>query len=101
MLEGEKTVALYGRHHCGKNNTGLGSVSFANFLGRTKKVLSVMLMKRRSADKPNPLAIFLHTEAERNKSVLVVESAKLKDEDHNFNWEMKSVLDNFDYIIVY
>ncbi len=101
MLAGEKTVALYGRHHCSKNNTGLGSVSFANFLGRSKKVLSVMVMKRRSTEKANPLTVFLDAGVEGTKPVLVVESAKIKDEDHNFNWEIKSVLDNFDYVIVY
>jgi len=101
MVAGEKTVALYGRNHCSKNNTGLGSVSFANFLGRQKTVLSVMLMKRRSTDKQNPLSVFLDAGVEGTKPVLVVESAKLKDEDHNFNWEIKSVLDNFDYVIVY
>lgn len=101
MLAGEKTVALYGRHHCSKNNTGLGSVSFANFLGRSKKVLSVMVMKRRSTEKANPLTVFLDAGVEGTKPVLVVESAKVKDEDHNFNWEIKSILDNFDYVIVY
>ncbi len=101
LVAGEKTVALYGRHHCSKNNTGLGSVSFANFLGRTKKVLSVMIMKRRTTEKPNPLAIFLDAGVEGTKPVMVVESSKIKDEDHNFNWEIKSVLDNFDYVIVY
>ncbi len=101
MGAGEKTVALYGRHHCSKNNTGLGSVSFANFLGRSKKVLSVMIMKRRSTEKVNPLAAFLDAGVKGTKPVLVVESAKIKDEDHNFNWEIKSVLDNFDYIVVY
>lgn len=101
MVVGEKTVALYGRHHCSRNNIGLGSVSFANFLSRQKTVLSVMLMKRRSTEKQNPLSIYLDAGVEGAKPVLVVESTKLKDEDHNFNWEIKSVLDNFDYVIVY
>jgi hypothetical protein len=101
LVAGEKIVAIYGRHHCSKNNTGLGSVSFANFLGRTKKVLSVMVMKRRSTEKANPLTVFLDAGVEGSKPVLVVESAKIKDEDHNFNWEIKSILDNFDYVIVY
>jgi hypothetical protein len=101
MSVGEKTVALYGRHHCSKNNMGLGSVSFVNFLGRTNKVSSVMLMKRRSTEKINPLVVFLDAGSEGTKPIMVVESAKIKDEDHNFNWEIKSILDNFDYVIVY
>jgi hypothetical protein len=98
---GTKIVALYGRNHCSKNNTGLGSVSFANFLGRSKKVLSVMLLKRQSKEKINPLVAYLDAGVEGSKPVLVLDSSKIKDEDHNFNWEMKSILDNFDYVIVY
>jgi hypothetical protein len=101
MRDREKTVALYGRLHCSKNNTGLGSVSFVNFLGRSKKVLSVMLLNRRSPDGQNPLIVYLDAGVEGAKPVVVVESAKVRDQDHNYNWEIKSVLDNFDYVIVY
>lgn len=101
MVPGEKLVALYGRHHCAKNNMGLGSVPFFNFLQPIKKGLNVMVLKRKSTTTIHPLVVYLDMGVEGAKQVRVVESAKLKDEDHNFNWEIKSLTDNFDYIVVY
>lgn len=101
MSPGEKWVALYGRHHCAKNNMGLGSVPFFNFLQRVKSVLNVMVLKRRSTTTIHPLVVYLDMGVEGSKPVRVIESAKIKDEDHNFNWEIKTLTDNFDYIIVY
>ncbi len=101
MSSGEKLVALYGRHHCSKNNMGLGSVPFFNFLQRVKTGLNVMVLKRRGTTTIHPLVVYLDMGVEGAKPVRVIESAKIKDEDHNFNWEIKTLTDNFDYIIVY
>jgi hypothetical protein len=98
-----KTVALYGSTHCSMNNNGLGAVPFFNFLKRmnTANLLNVIVLRRQGAGKPHPLVSYIDVGENPKRDVVVVDGEQLPPEAYNFNWEIRTLFDNFRYVIVY
>lgn len=103
MSPHKKHVTVFGKTHCSFNNDGAGAVPFFNMLVRAKphqKWLNAMILEKPQG-KIHPLISLLNYGSESPiKETIVVDSSKLTPQDYNYHWEIRSLFENFRFIII-